>query len=108
MSTGRSGRGAADHPPGWVLFGLMGVIWGVPYLFIKVAVEHLSPPVVVFGRTSIAAVPLVPIAARAGALRPALAALEADPGVRRAGDGRAVAAAHERRAAPAVGADRVC
>jgi drug/metabolite transporter (DMT)-like permease len=58
---------------GWVLFGLMGAIWGVPYLFIKVAVEHLSPPVVVFGRTSIAAVPLVVFAARAGALRPALA-----------------------------------
>jgi drug/metabolite transporter (DMT)-like permease len=56
-----------------VLFGLMGAIWGVPYLFIKVAVEHVSPPVVVFGRTSIAAVPLVFFAARAGALRPILA-----------------------------------
>jgi drug/metabolite transporter (DMT)-like permease len=67
---------SAHHPitrRGWVLFGLMGAIWGVPYLFIKVAVEHLSPPVVVFGRTSIAAVLLLPIAARAGALRPALA-----------------------------------
>lgn len=51
----------------------MGAIWGVPYLFIKVAVEHMSPPVVVFGRTVIAAVLLVPIAAKAGALRPALA-----------------------------------
>lgn len=50
----------------------MGAIWGVPYLFIKVAVEHLSPPVVVFGRTSIAAVPIVFVAARADALRPAL------------------------------------
>ena len=58
---------------GWVLFGLMGVIWGVPYLFIKVAVEHLSPPVVVFGRTSIAAVPLLFLALRADAVRPALA-----------------------------------
>lgn len=57
----------------WVLFGLMGAIWGVPYLFIKVAVEHMSPPVVVFGRTSLAAVPLLLLAARAGALRPALA-----------------------------------
>jgi drug/metabolite transporter (DMT)-like permease len=55
-----------------VLFGLMGAIWGVPYLFIKVAVEHMSPPVVVFGRTVIAAVLLVPIAARTGALRAAL------------------------------------
>ncbi len=58
---------------GWVLFGLMGAIWGVPYLFIKVAVEHLSPPVVVFGRTSIAAVPLLLLALRADAVRPALA-----------------------------------
>jgi drug/metabolite transporter (DMT)-like permease len=58
---------------GWVLFGLMGAIWGVPYLFIKVAVEHMSPPVVVFGRTVIAAALLVPIAAKTGALRPALA-----------------------------------
>ena len=58
---------------GWILFGLMGAIWGVPYLFIKVAVEHLSPPVVVFGRTAIAAVPLLFFAARADAIRPALA-----------------------------------
>ena len=56
-----------------MLFGLMGAIWGVPYLFIKVAVEHMSPPVVVFGRTVIAAALLVPIAAKTGALRPALA-----------------------------------
>jgi len=57
----------------WVLFGLMGAIWGVPYLFIKVAVEHMAPPVVVFGRTALAAVPLLVLAVRAGALRPALA-----------------------------------
>lgn len=50
----------------------MGAIWGVPYLFIKVAVDHMSPPVVVFGRTALAAVLLVPIAARTGALRAAL------------------------------------
>jgi drug/metabolite transporter (DMT)-like permease len=57
---------------GWLLFATMGVIWGLPYLLIKVAVEHLSPPVVVFGRTSIAAVALLALAARADALRPAL------------------------------------
>jgi len=57
----------------WVLFAAMGAIWGVPYLFIKVAVEHMAPPVVVFGRTAIAAVPLLVVAARAGAIRPALA-----------------------------------
>jgi drug/metabolite transporter (DMT)-like permease len=57
----------------WILFGLMGAIWGVPYLFIKVAVEYMSPPVIVFGRTSLAIVPLLFFAARAGAIRPALA-----------------------------------
>jgi drug/metabolite transporter (DMT)-like permease len=56
----------------WTLFLAMGVIWGVPYLFIKVAVEHMAPPVVVFGRTAIAAVPLLVIAAGAGAIGPAL------------------------------------
>ena len=58
---------------GWLLFSAMGAIWGIPYLLIKVAVTYLSPPVVVFGRTSIAAIVLVALAARAGALRPALA-----------------------------------
>lgn len=58
---------------GWVLFGVMGAIWGVPYLFIKVAVEHMSPPVIVFGRSFIAAVPLMVVALRSGAVRPALA-----------------------------------
>jgi drug/metabolite transporter (DMT)-like permease len=51
----------------------MGAIWGVPYLFIKVAVEDLSPHVVVFGRTSIAAVLVVVVAARTNALRAAWA-----------------------------------
>ena len=57
---------------GWFLFAAMGVLWGVPYLLIKVAVKQMSPPVVVFGRTSVAAVVLVALAARADAIRPAL------------------------------------
>ncbi len=56
----------------WALFAAMGVIWGVPYLFIKVAVEHVAPPVVVFGRTALAALPLLWFAHRADAIRPAL------------------------------------
>ncbi len=56
----------------WLLFGTMGVIWGVPYLFIKVAVDHLAPPVIVFGRTFLAVVPLLFFAVRAGAIRPTL------------------------------------
>lgn len=56
-----------------MLFGAMGAIWGVPYLFIKVAVEHMAPPVIVFGRSIVAAVPLMLLAARAGALSAVLA-----------------------------------
>jgi drug/metabolite transporter (DMT)-like permease len=50
----------------------MAVIWGVPYLFIKVAVADFSPAAVVFGRTALAALLLVPIAAGRGMLRPLL------------------------------------
>lgn len=57
---------------GWVLFAAMSVIWGVPYFFIRVAVEDLEPAVVVFGRTSIAAIVLILLARRRGALRAAL------------------------------------
>jgi drug/metabolite transporter (DMT)-like permease len=51
-----------------VLFTAMALIWGIPYFLIRVAVEEFEPPVVVFGRTSIAAVALVLIARRSGAL----------------------------------------
>lgn len=49
---------------GWVLFALMSVIWGIPYLLIKVAVEGVSVPVVVFARTAIGAAVLLPLALR--------------------------------------------
>ncbi len=58
---------------GWVLFGAMSLIWGVPYLLISISVESLDPTAVVAGRTGIAALLLLPIAIRQGALRPALA-----------------------------------
>ena len=47
---------------GILLFAAMAVIWGIPYLFIRVAVEHVTPPVLVFGRTAVGAVVLLPIA----------------------------------------------
>ncbi|XRQ07348.1 DMT family transporter [Actinomadura welshii] len=53
---------------GWVLFGLMGVLWGIPYLMIKVAVEGVSVPMVVFARTALGAAVLLPLAIRAGQL----------------------------------------
>lgn len=57
---------------GWLLFVAMGLIWGVPYLFIKVAVDVLTPASLVLLRTAIAAALLLPIAAARGELRPLL------------------------------------
>jgi drug/metabolite transporter (DMT)-like permease len=50
----------------------MSVVWGIPYLLIKVSVRHLEPSVVVEGRTAIGALGLLPLAIRAGPLRPLL------------------------------------
>ncbi|HEY7926116.1 MAG TPA: EamA family transporter [Candidatus Dormibacteraeota bacterium] len=58
---------------GWLLFAVMGVLWGIPYLLIKVAVGELSPPSLVFLRTATGALVLLPIAARRGAISPLLA-----------------------------------
>jgi drug/metabolite transporter (DMT)-like permease len=57
----------------WLLFGAMSLIWGIPYLLIKVAVAELSPAELAGLRTLLAALVLVPVAAWQGALRPALA-----------------------------------
>lgn len=53
---------------GWFLFSLMGVIWGIPYLMIKVAVDEVSPSVVVFTRCAVGALLLLPFAIRQGGL----------------------------------------
>jgi drug/metabolite transporter (DMT)-like permease len=50
---------------GWALFAVMCVVWGIPYLFIKIAVGEVSVPVVVFARTAMGAVLLLPLALRA-------------------------------------------
>ena len=57
---------------GALLFAAMCVIWGVPYLMIRVAVRELAPVTLVFGRTAIAALLLAPVAAYRGELRPLL------------------------------------
>ena len=57
---------------GWLLFATMCVLWGMPYLLIKVAVEELSPPQLVLLRTGFAALVLLPWAAARGQLRPVL------------------------------------
>lgn len=47
---------------GLLLFAGLGVAWGIPYLFIKVAVVELDPAMIVLGRCVIAAVLLLPLA----------------------------------------------
>jgi drug/metabolite transporter (DMT)-like permease len=54
---------------GWVLFALMSVIWGVPYLLIKVADTGVSVPVLVFARVAVGAAVLLPIAIWRGQIR---------------------------------------
>jgi drug/metabolite transporter (DMT)-like permease len=57
---------------GFLLFAAMCVIWGIPYLLIKVAVEDVSPAFLVLARTAIGALLLLPIAAARRELRPLL------------------------------------
>jgi len=54
---------------GWLLFAAMGVIWGIPYLLIKIAVAEIEPAVLVFGRTAIGTLLLLPIALARSNLR---------------------------------------
>jgi drug/metabolite transporter (DMT)-like permease len=51
------------------LFVAMCLLWGVPYLLIRVAVAELSPAVLVVARTGLAALLLLPLAWRRGELR---------------------------------------
>jgi drug/metabolite transporter (DMT)-like permease len=57
---------------GALLFAAMCVIWGVPYLMIRVAVRELAPATLVFLRTGLGAAVLAPFAAWRGELRPLL------------------------------------
>jgi len=50
----------------------MCVIWGIPYLLIKVAVARVDPPTLVFLRTATGALLLLPVAALRGQLAPLL------------------------------------
>jgi drug/metabolite transporter (DMT)-like permease len=47
---------------GWILFIAMSVVWGVPYLLIKIAVRDIGPAELVFVRTALGALLLLPIA----------------------------------------------
>ncbi len=53
----------------WALFAAVSVIWGMPYLFIKIAVDEISPSLVAWSRLTLAALVLLPLAWKLGALR---------------------------------------
>jgi drug/metabolite transporter (DMT)-like permease len=57
---------------GWLLFAAMSLIWGIPYLLIKVAVGGVEPPVLVLARVGIGAALLLPLAIRRRELAPLL------------------------------------
>lgn len=54
---------------GRILFVALCLIWGIPYLLIKVAVAELSPASLVFLRTAIGALLLLPLVLARGDLR---------------------------------------
>lgn len=58
---------------GWLLFLALCLIWGIPYMMIRVAVRELPPQTLVFFRTLLAAAVLTPFALRQGGLRRVLA-----------------------------------
>src|SRR5262245_43878569 len=53
----------------WLAFLALCVIWGIPYFFIKKAVVEVSPLLVAWGRITLGALVLLPIAWQTGALR---------------------------------------
>ena len=62
-------KGGAMTRRSWLLFAAMCVIWGVPYLLIRVAVRDVAPGTLVFLRTAIGGLVLLPFALGGGRLR---------------------------------------
>ncbi|PZS33702.1 MAG: EamA family transporter [Pseudonocardiales bacterium] len=56
----------------WLIFAAMCVIWGIPYLLIRVAVRDVTPGTLVFARTGIGGLILLPLVLRAGGFGPVL------------------------------------
>src|ERR687886_1307326 len=53
----------------WVLFVAISLLWGLPYLLIKVAIAEIEPAIIVFARVVVSAAVLLPLALAQGALR---------------------------------------
>ena len=102
---GRSAGGCMTRR-GWSLFLAMCLIWGLPYLFIRIAVESVDPGTLVFVRTALAALVLLPIALARREVRPVLARWKPLAALRRRRDHGPVAAARPCRAADLLVADR--
>src|SRR4051794_25847215 len=65
---------AVCHPGGvnrraWIQMSVLAALWGASYMFIKVAIDDVSPIIVVWVRLVLAALVLLPTAPRRGALR---------------------------------------
>lgn len=58
---------------GWLLFIALCIIWGIPYMFTRIAVREVAPPTLVFLRTLPAALLFLPVALHRRELRPLLA-----------------------------------
>jgi drug/metabolite transporter (DMT)-like permease len=54
---------------GWLLFAAMCVIWGIPYLLIRVAVRDVSPAFLVCARTGLGGLIMLPLALAKGGFR---------------------------------------
>ena len=68
VSPSRPSNGANPQPDSRYIGYYLAVsaLWGVPYLFVSVAVKELSVPVIVFTRVFIGALILIPLALRSG------------------------------------------
>jgi drug/metabolite transporter (DMT)-like permease len=64
---GRAGEIVAWR--GWLAFVALGIIWGLPYFFIKIAIQEVPPLALAFSRLLLATLVLLPIAWHRGALR---------------------------------------
>ncbi|MEO8018249.1 MAG: DMT family transporter [Pseudomonadota bacterium] len=56
---------------GWILFLSLGLLWGMPYLLIRIAVREIDPLMVAATRTLMGALILLPVALNRNALAPA-------------------------------------
>lgn len=56
---------------GWILFLSLGLLWGMPYLLIRIAVGEIDPLVVAGSRTLLGSLLLIPVALHRNAMAPA-------------------------------------